>query len=237
MSLLNLQIDRNVGKTERIISAVAGSLLMVHGMTRGKRLSEMSLGSYLLFRAATGMCPIKNKLAPAGIVGTGLKTIQDSTHHNINLKSSTNIAKPRAEVYAFWRKLENLPLFMKHLESVTVLDETTSLWKANIPGGLGTIEWKSEIVHDEFNNRIGWKSLPGSEIMNVGNVQFKDTPTGTKIETVLSYDPPAGKIGETVASLLTPIFEGIVKSDLQGIKKYMEGTTPTVRMPSGKGTE
>ena len=234
MSLMNLQIDRNVGKTERIVSAVAGGLLMAHGLTHGKKLSQMSLGSYLLFRGATGMCPIKNKLVPGHIIDAGLKTIKDNTHHNINLKTSTTIAKPRAEVYAFWRKLENLPLFMKHLESVTVLDDKTSLWKAKVPGGLGTIEWKSEIVHDEFNQRIGWKSLPDSEIMNVGNVQFKDTPTGTKVETVISYDPPAGKIGETVGNLLTPIFEGIVKSDLQGFKKYMEGKTPTVRMASGK---
>ena len=233
MSLMNLQIDRNVGKTERIFSAIAGSLLLLHGMKRGKRLSEMSLGSYLLFRGATGMCPVKRKFASNGIAGFGLKSIGDSTHHKINLKTSATISKPRSEVYAFWRKLENLPLFMKHLESVTVIDDKTSLWKAKVPGGLGTIEWKSEIVHDAFNERIGWKSLPGSEIMNVGNVQFKDGGTGTIVDAVISYDPPAGKIGETVGTLLTPVFEGIVKTDLQGFKEYMEGKTPTVKMSTG----
>lgn len=59
---LNLQLDRNIGKTERIISAIAGSLLMLHGFKSGKKISEMGLGSYLLFRGATGLCPVKNQV-------------------------------------------------------------------------------------------------------------------------------------------------------------------------------
>ncbi|MDQ3015918.1 MAG: DUF2892 domain-containing protein [Bacteroidota bacterium] len=238
---MNLQIDRNIGKTERIVSAIAGSLLMLHGMKRGKKLSEMSLGGYLLFRGATGMCPVKNKILPNGFSGTNLKqgvlsgiknnlslnSISDSTHHNINIKSSTTINKPREEVYKFWRKLENLPLFMKHLESVTILDDKTSEWKAKIPGGLGTIKWKSEIVHDAVNERIGWKSLAESEISNAGNVRFSDSGIGTLVEAVISYDPPAGKIGEAVGQLLTPIFESLVKADLEGFKKYMESGSKT----------
>ncbi|WP_432326764.1 SRPBCC family protein [Mucilaginibacter sp. P25] len=41
--------------------------------------------------------------------------------------------KPRQKVYEFWRKLDNLPLFMKHLESVEVIDSKYSHWVLKLP--------------------------------------------------------------------------------------------------------
>lgn len=211
--LRNLKIEKNVGKTERIISAVAGSLLLVHGLSKGKAISEMSLGTFLLFRGASGYCPVTK----------AVKATTTGTPSNINIKTSIIIDKPRSEVYAFWRKLENLPLFMKHLESVTVINDKKSMWKAKGPAGLGSIEWESEIVNDQFNERIGWQSLPGSQIQNAGNVQFKDAGNNTtELFAVISYDPPGGAIGEGVGKLLNPIFEKMVKSDIEGFKEYIE---------------
>lgn len=216
-SILNLQLDKNVGRTERIISAIAGGLLLVHGLRRGKKLSEMSLGSFLLFRGATGYCPVRNSISNLAS-SNGIDHAQ-----NVNIKTSVLIDSPREEVYSFWRKLENLPLFMKHLESVKVIDEKTSVWKARIPGGLGTIEWKSEIVNDQKNERIGWQSLPGSEIQNAGNVQFIDAGDGmTELKAVISYEAPGGKVGEKVGQLLNPVFEQMVKSDIKNFRKYLD---------------
>ena len=217
-SLLNFQFDKNVGKTERLISAIAGTLLLFHGLRRGKKLSEVPLASYLLLRGATGYCPVKQKL--------NLTFNHNGVDHhpqNINIKTSAIINKPRSEVYSFWRKLENLPLFMKHLESVTVVDEKTSLWSAKIPGGFGTIDWESEIVDDQVDERIGWHSLPDSEIRNAGNVQFRDAGPGqTELIAVISYEAPGGIIGENVGKLLNPVFEKMVKSDIENFKKYLE---------------
>lgn len=214
--LRNMKLDKNVGKTERIISGVAGTLLVLHGLKKGKKMSEMSLGSFLLFRGATGYCPVTEAISGSG----------DRTHHqNINIKTSAIINKPRNEVYAFWRKLENLPLFMKHLETVEVIDEKRSLWKARIPGGFGTIDWESEIVHDVQDERIGWQSLPGAEVKNAGNVHFKDVGNNTtELTAVISYDAPGGIIGEGVGKLLNPVFEKMVKSDIEGFKEYLEST-------------
>jgi uncharacterized membrane protein len=50
---------------------------------------------------------------------------------NVNIRSSFLINKPRQQVYDFWRKLDNLPLFMKHLESVEMIDDTRSHWVLN----------------------------------------------------------------------------------------------------------
>ena len=221
--ITSLNFDKNVGKTERIISAVAGSLILLHGLRKGKSISEMSLGGFLLFRGATGYCPVSEALSG---------TRGDIHAPNINIKTSVVVNSPRQEVYTFWRKLENLPLFMKHLDSVTVLDEKRSLWKAKIPGGLGTIDWESEIVDDQVNERIGWQSLEDSEVWNAGNVQFRDAGANmTEIRAVISYEAPGGVIGEGVGKLLNPVFEKMVRSDIEGFKEYLETKQITTREP------
>ena len=39
----------------------------------------------------------------------------------IHVREAIRLERPRHEVYAFWRRLENLPRFMEHLQSVTDL--------------------------------------------------------------------------------------------------------------------
>jgi uncharacterized membrane protein len=221
-TLFNVGHDRNVGRTERIISGLAGSLLLLNSLRKGKPISGLSVGGYLLFRGVTGYCPVKERLS-------GNKLANEL--HKVNIKTTVIINKPHQEVYKFWRKLENLPLFMKHLESVTVIDQKRSVWKAKIPGGLGTIEWESEIVHDNMNERIGWQSLPGSQIMNSGNVQFRDAGNNkTELYAIISYEAPGGIVGESVGRLLSPVFEKMVHSDIEGFKDYVESKSPAPSM-------
>jgi uncharacterized membrane protein len=53
------------------------------------------------------------------------------------------------QVYEFWRKLDNLPLFMKHLESVEEVDDTPLALGIKLPTGVGKVSWDAEIVKDE----------------------------------------------------------------------------------------
>ena len=221
-SLINLPSQQNIGKTERIISGLAGALLMIHGLRSGKKISEIPLGSYLLFRGATGYCPIRKSISQA-MNGHHLNGAASATPQTTKIDTRVIIDKPKEEVYAFWRKLENLPLFMKHLESVTEQDNKHSLWSAKIPGGFGTLDWESEIVSEEANDHIEWRSLPDSEIKNSGYVEFNDADMGkTEVHAVISYEAPGGIIGEKVGKLLNPIFESLVRSDIRNFKKYLE---------------
>jgi uncharacterized membrane protein len=214
MNALGIQLDRNVGTTGRILSAIAGGLLLLHGIRKGRKLSEIPLGSFLLFRGATGYCPVTQAVTKNGAV---------SHPHTVDINTSVLINKPREEVYSFWRKLENLPRFMKHLESVTVIDEKTSFWKAKVPGGIATIDWESEITMDRPNEQISWQSLPESEIRNSGMVTFKDAGVNkTELQARISYDAPGGVIGESVAKLLNPLFAKMVKSEIESIKDHFE---------------
>jgi uncharacterized membrane protein len=151
----------------------------------------------------------------------------------INIRTGLIVNKPKDEVYAFWRKLENLPLFMKHLASVTEIDAKHSHWEAVVPGNIGKIKWNAEIVKEEQGYLIGWQSIPNSMINNAGKVMFHDAlgGQGTELEVVISYHPPAGEIGAGLAKVLTPVFEKMIRQDVMNFKDYIE----TKHNPTGTG--
>ena len=126
-------------------------------------------------------------------------------------------------VYNFWRKLDNLPLFMNHLKSVDVLDDNRSHWILKLPADVANVSWDAEIVMDVPGELIGWSSLPGSVIDNAGKIRFRNTfDGGTLIDLVISYQPPAGGIGASVAHILNPVFKNMVNADVQNFKQYMD---------------
>jgi uncharacterized membrane protein len=70
---------------------------------------------------------------------------------------------------------------------------------------------------------IGWTSLPGSIIDNAGKIRFRDTPDGgTLIDLLITYQPPAGGIGASVAHILNPVFKNMVDTDVQNFRQYMD---------------
>jgi uncharacterized membrane protein len=127
------------------------------------------------------------------------------------------------EVYRFWRDLANLPTFMKHLESVEITGDTRSHWKAAGPGGK-TVEWDAEIVDDQPNTRIAWRSLEGSDVHNSGSVQFERAPggRGTLVRVELQYTPPGGVVSATVAKLFGQEPGQQVDDDLRAFKQVLE---------------
>lgn len=205
-------IENNVGTLERVISLAAGSYFLYKAFKQ-KSLIKAGLGGYLMYRGASGYCPT------AQLFGRSHKL----KNHNINSRVSVIVNKPRHEVYEFWRKLENLPLFMQHLEEVKTLDDKTSAWKAAAPGKLPGLVWITEIVADEKNERIGWQSIEGSDVFTAGNVHFKDAGEfGTEINAVISYRPAYGKVGEMIAEALNPALEDLIAEDIKRLKDYME---------------
>lgn len=141
---------------------------------------------------------------------------------SIAVERSTTVMRPREEVYAFWRDLENLPRFMHHLESVENTTPGRSRWTARAPGG--TVEWEAEIVEDTPNERIAWRSLPGADVPNSGSVSFVTAPgdRGTEVRVSLQYAPPAGSAGAAVAKMLGEEPSQQVRDDLRRFKQVLE---------------
>lgn len=204
----------NVGKTERILMIAAGSYLLYKALKRkdNKKLMEGITAGTMLTRGITGYCPAYDVIGRTNFLKGG----------NVSITTSLTINRPVGEVYDAWRKLENLPLFMEHIESVTEITDTVSEWSARVPGGIGKVSWKAEILTDKPNEILSWHSLPGSTIDNAGKVKFKDNGSSTDIDVTISYHAPLGKAGEATAKLFNPLFEGVVKRDIKQFKEYME---------------
>jgi uncharacterized membrane protein len=212
---------KNVGDLERIISILGGAYLLYDAFKKQKRsIPEIGAAGYMIYRGVSGYCP-------AGNAGKKLFSKPDKpTGSNVNAHVRMVVNRPVNEIYNFWRHLGNLPLFMEHLEAVTVLGDTHSEWRVKLPGGMGTVSWKAEIVHDEPNRHIGWTSLPGSSLKNSGKVTFKDAgELGTLIHVVFSYEAPFGNVGEEVAKLVNPVFEKLIRQDILAFKRFIETGT------------
>ena len=227
-----------IGTTNRVVSGLAGAALIVLSLRR-KRLRPwlIPVATGLLSRAVTGR--------PAGKLGSTLKSRKGRASavasvprgKGVKVDERVVINRPVLEVYRFWRNFENLPRFMDHLESVTVIDETRSHWVAKGPAGT-RIEWDA-VIHNEIDDElIAWRSLPGSEVNHAGSVHFTPTPdgNGTELRVILSYDPPAGKLGAAVAKLLGEEPSQQVEDDLRRLKQVMDAgeVTPGSRHPAGR---
>lgn len=206
----------NVGTTERVLSAIGGLLLTTWGLQKKGLPGILAAvtGGGILYRGISGYCPVNEEL--------GRNTAYDK-NSPIEVSTRLFIDKPKNLLYRYWRNLENLPNFMEHLNEVKE-SGNISYWSAKIPGGLGEIDWEAEILQEEENYLIIWRSLPGSEVDNAGEVKFLDAldGKGTVVETTISYRPPAGELGEYAAKLFNPAFRKVVEKDLRNFKNFME---------------
>jgi uncharacterized membrane protein len=219
----------NVGRTERIVSGLAAAAVAVVGI-RQKRLRPLllPLAGSLLSRALTGRCAVNRALGRNSAGHDRVSPVASVPRgQGIKVERSVVVNRPVQEVYHFWRNFENLPRFMDHLESVSVLDENRSHWVAKAPAGM-RVEWDATIHNEIDNQLIAWRSLPGADVNNAGSVHFTSVGEGqTEVRVVLSYDPPAGKLGAAVAKLLGEEPATQVDDDLRRFKQVMEAAVTT----------
>jgi uncharacterized membrane protein len=215
----------NVGRTERIVSGVAAAAVAAVAVRR-KRLRPLlfPLAGSLISRAVTGRCSVNRALGRNSARGDRVSPVASVPRgEGIKVEKSVVVNRPAQELYRFWRDFENLPRFMDHLESVTVLDENRSHWVAKAPAGT-KVEWDATIHNEIENELIAWRSLPNADVNNAGSVHFTPIGSGdaTEVRVVLSYEPPAGKLGAAVAKLFGEEPATQVEDDLRRFKQVME---------------
>jgi uncharacterized membrane protein len=210
-------MEQNVSGTERWVSIVGGSALAAFGVANAvARRSWIHgglavLGAALVQRGVTGRCAVKH--AWSGLEGSGPVRLD---------RTITVPDKSPAEVYEFWRALENLPRVLGNLESVQVLDERRSHWKARGPAGR-SIEWDAEITNDRSGHVIEWRSMPGSDIDIAGTVLFRrKRGNGTKVHVTVQYRTPGGAIGEALARMLGAVPEQEIDAGLAELRGALE---------------
>lgn len=137
------------------------------------------------------------------------------------MRASVTIGATPAEVYAFWRKLSNLPRFMTHLETVREVNRHRSHWRAKGPAG-APLEWDAEIVDDQPNERIDWVAQHSSAIAHRGSVTFLSAPGGgTEIRVHIDAAPTGFTVGRAVR-ILNMVVSEQMQADLRRFKQVME---------------
>jgi uncharacterized membrane protein len=134
------------------------------------------------------------------------------------------VGAPVGEAYQVWRQFDNFPRFMNNVKDVTKQDGEGKVSHWKVKGPFGTdVEFNAELTMDEPNQRIGWNSRGDGTVTTSGQVTFTELgPKQTQIHVILNWQPPAGKVGETVARL-TADPQSELEEDLGRFKEMIEG--------------
>lgn len=252
--------SKNVNGIERLLSVAAGGALAAYGLKRRDwgGLAAGLVGGFLVERGVSGHCALYDAAGLTSAADEGHRfaaphsasshrderlTRQHGGSATVDAKKAKRVTqtftiygRTPGELYDYWRRLENLPRILQHLERVTEQDNRRSHWVAKAPAGQ-TVEWDAEIINDVPGQVIAWRSLPGASVPNAGAVTFREAPAGrgTEIKVNLEYEPPLGKLGVAVARLLGEEPTVQVREDLRRYKALMEtGELPVSENP-GQG--
>ncbi|KJH71349.1 cyclase [Aliterella atlantica CENA595] len=202
--------SNDAGDTGKWASLIGGGAMVLMGLRqRSLRGALMAIaGGGLAYQAAKSQGGVKEALG------------MDKT---IKVEKTVTINKPAAELYRFWHDFSNFGNFMKHVKSVTVVNDKRSHWVATAPLG-ATVEWDADIIEDRENEFISWASVEGADIDNSGFVRFKPAPgdRGTEVKVVMEYAPPGGAVTATIAKLFGEEPEQQIGDDLRRFKMLME---------------
>jgi uncharacterized membrane protein len=218
----------NVGETERLFSVVGGGALLLYGLRRS--LGSLALavgGGMLIYRGVTGHCKAYESLGLNSVSREGA---------GVTVDEAITVNKPIAEVYRFYRNLENHPRFIKRLKSVQAIDSKHSHWVLQAPMQK-TVEWDAEITEERENHMLSWHSLPGADVTNAGTARFRELPgeRGTEIHISLEYHPPGGVVGTALSKIFNTMRQDL-REDLRHLKQLLEaGEQPTLSdQPAGR---
>ena len=198
------------------IPVVSGSMLASLGLARRSTAGYAlaAVGGALLFKGAQSW--------------TSKTDRRPQYARGVMVKKTIRVAASPERCYQFWRKLANLPQFMEHIESIRILDDKRSHWRARAGGAVA--EWDAEIITDRPDEIIGWRSLPGSQVATAGSVRFEPVPVkgapGTKVRVVLKYNPPGGSVMAAFLNLLGDSPETQISKELQRFRNIVEAATP-----------
>jgi uncharacterized membrane protein len=131
------------------------------------------------------------------------------------IEKSIDVRVPVSVAYGQWTQFEEFPQFMEGVEQVTQLDDSHMHWVAEIGGERR--EWDAEIVEQQPDRVIAWRSTDGTS--NAGRVEFMPIDEGTRISVRMEPEPEGMK--ERVGSFLGAD-GGQVEDDLERFRELVE---------------
>jgi uncharacterized membrane protein len=201
---------------------VAGDMLDVGLLGSTLRSSERRGRTTAAMGAVLGVAAVDALTAQA--LSSGRKLTRGRTEDDaIRVRRTVTVLVSPDEAYRFWSDFENLPRFMRHLDSVRPLGDRRSRWTMAGPGDT-RLEWEVEIVEDRPGEVIAWRSAEEMPVSSSGSVHFRAAPVGrgTEVTLEVEYDPPLGVLGAALAKIFREEPGQQVRDDLRRFKQLME---------------
>jgi uncharacterized membrane protein len=148
------------------------------------------------------------------------------------------VARPRHELYTFWRNFTNAPKFMANVAGVTEVDSLSSMWTVTDAEGK-TEQWEMLVTDDEVDRLIAWSTSGNTPVNYSGRIDFQDAPrpdaagpdaagnSGTEVIATLRHEQHSGLV-ETLIEAVAGSHEAKEppvqsQGDLARFKEFMEG--------------
>ena len=138
-----------------------------------------------------------------------------------SIEKTIDVEVPVSVAYGQWTQFEEFPRFMSGIVAVEQLDDSHVQWVAEVGGERR--QWKAEIVEQEPDRVIAWRSVEGTPTS--GRVEFAPRNGGTRVRVEMDYEPEGVK---EHAGAVFGMDGRQVEDDLERFKDLIEGRgTPT----------
>jgi uncharacterized membrane protein len=138
----------------------------------------------------------------------------DWLEHTVQIEVET----PIDHVWSLWSDLEQMPNWMKWIESVKVLEESPDLSQWKLASGGFDFRWQSKITRLVTNQIMQWESVDG--LPNRGAIRFYDRGEHSIVKLTVGYGIP-GILGKVMDNLfLGRIVESTLQADMNRFRDY-----------------
>jgi uncharacterized membrane protein len=129
---------------------------------------------------------------------------ETSLAETVVIEEAITIGRPRAEVYAFWQRRENLPL----------VDD----------GELA-------ITHEAAGQELGWRVTRGERLVRFGWIMLRDAPGGgaTFVAAHVEYAPMGGSLGAALSLITGHSPRRLVADCLRRARALLENEVQSLR--------
>lgn len=126
---------------------------------------------------------------------------------------------PMTLVWSLWSDLEQMPRWMKWIDSVKVLEDNPELSRWQLATRGLEFTWLSRILKVVPHQIIQWESVDG--LPNRGAVRFYDLHGKSMVRLTIAYSIP-GWLGQMMDNLfLGKAVESTIQADLERFREYV----------------
>ena len=138
----------------------------------------------------------------------------DWLEHSVQIE----VGIPIELAWQLWSDLEQMPRWMKWIESVRILEDNPELSRWKLATGGLEFSWLSRILKVVPNQIIQWESVDG--LPNRGAIRFYDRKSSSIVKLTVAYGVPGWLAKLMDNSFLARVVESTLMADLERFKEY-----------------